>query len=178
MSDPAAGLESEELILRNTYINAMLLPAMVSGGGKGPKKGKPLGVRWADSKSETKQQVATVITDEKTGPELEQVVAHRNISQRSLKPIMKASLPQSEPFVPASMPLSGAKGRLPRTQEEMEEESKGGAQRSPYMPAGVREAFCDAPEDGSRYAFVGPLGGQLKYGAGGMMKVKREATNG
>ena len=94
ISDPTFGLENEELILRNTYINALLLSALGVKQTESKKK-KTVSVKWVDNKPENKQDIATVIVDKQHTPgNVEHVTAHRTIPQRSLKPIIR-SIPQS-----------------------------------------------------------------------------------
>ncbi len=91
ISDPTFDLENEELILRNTYVNAQLLSTLapleptVKDGPKGAR------VQWLDNKPEGKQEIATVISDKESSAT---VIAAKKPAD--LKPIMKAGV-TSEP---------------------------------------------------------------------------------
>ncbi len=97
VSDPAG----EELILRNTYINAMLLPMMDTRSAG--KKHKDAGINWADANP--KQLVATVIVEDKHDME---AAGHRTVPRRMLKPIIKVPSSDSGAYeIPSTMPGSG-----------------------------------------------------------------------
>ena len=68
----------------------MLLSALSSGEASN-KKRKSASVKWADNKPENKEEIATVIVDKLLPPaRIEQIVSHKKISQKSIKPIMKS----------------------------------------------------------------------------------------
>jgi hypothetical protein len=88
ISDPSFGLENEELILRNTYVNAMLL-SLVSVPPKAAKeKREESKVKWIDNKPEQKQELASVIPDPTN---LAAIIAHRTIPKRNIKSIIRPS---------------------------------------------------------------------------------------
>lgn len=89
ISDETYGLENEELILRNTYINAMLLPLVPPATQPSKEKHEETKVKWADNKSEQKVGISSVIPDQQfTG---EAVIVHRTISKQNLKSIFRPS---------------------------------------------------------------------------------------
>lgn len=87
MADPALGTNNEELVLRNTYINALLLPEMQCAV-KGDKK-KEHGVKWVDS-SDSKRPIATAIEDKCTAEAPAKAIDH-------LKTAMKKTEANSSP---------------------------------------------------------------------------------
>lgn len=111
ISDPTFGLENEELILRNTYVNAMLL-SLVSVAPKAVKeKREETKVKWIDNKPEQKQELASVIQDPAN---LAAVIAHRTIPKRNLKSIIRPSqevpidLHEVESAMNQELPMSNA----------------------------------------------------------------------
>lgn len=64
--DQSPGPENEEVTLRNTYINALLLPNLMCGKQAKQKKGR--GIQWAD-KVEQRKELATVIATNPTAKE-------------------------------------------------------------------------------------------------------------
>ena len=94
ISDPTFELENEELILRNTYVNAMLLSSAAAAAElQAPKeRKKPVQVQWADSKPECKETIATVIVEKDFVPDPSGRPAEKTGEPKDLKPIIKHGL--------------------------------------------------------------------------------------
>lgn len=72
------------MVLRNTYINALLLSSFMSPEAE-TKPQKPSAIKWADTaKPEEKKAIATVISDKP----VEAVTVHKEIPKASLKSII------------------------------------------------------------------------------------------
>jgi hypothetical protein len=94
--DPSTNFNNEEMVLRNTYINALLLSGFTAPEAI-PKAQKPSTVKWVDMmKPEEKKTVATVISDKP----IKLINAHKTIPKNMLKPIInKAEFISANPYV-------------------------------------------------------------------------------
>eukprot|EP00826_Nyctotherus_ovalis_P036407 TRINITY_DN3221_c0_g5_i1.p1 TRINITY_DN3221_c0_g5~~TRINITY_DN3221_c0_g5_i1.p1 ORF type:complete len:249 (+),score=48.79 TRINITY_DN3221_c0_g5_i1:552-1298(+) len=106
--DQSAGPENEEVTLRNTYINALLLPNLTCGKQAKQKKGR--GIRWAD-RTEQKKELATVIV---TNPSAKEPIAEKPkpIIQEVVRTVVEVNKEGMEPDMEAmSMVRNKAKQR-------------------------------------------------------------------
>eukprot|EP00826_Nyctotherus_ovalis_P026859 TRINITY_DN2094_c0_g3_i1.p2 TRINITY_DN2094_c0_g3~~TRINITY_DN2094_c0_g3_i1.p2 ORF type:complete len:194 (-),score=54.46 TRINITY_DN2094_c0_g3_i1:533-1114(-) len=72
------------MVLRNTYINALLLSSFMPPEAE-TKPQKPSAIKWADAtRPEEKNAIATVISDKP----IETITVHKAIPKASLKPII------------------------------------------------------------------------------------------
>lgn len=119
--DKTNEFENEELLLRNTYLNAQMGPFADFSAGTGPNK--PAKLKWADSVSREKKQLATVIGDEFDNP----------FPQAAANPIIKKQAEQIESNKIESKPLksiptkktdSNQKVREPTPQRQKPESKK------------------------------------------------------
>ena len=84
------------MVLRNTYINALLLSDFTAPE-TAPKAQKPSAVKWADTiKPEKNKTIATVINDKP----IHQISVHKTIPKNSLKSIInKTEIITTNPYV-------------------------------------------------------------------------------
>lgn len=90
--DQSSEADNEEITLRNTYVNALLLPNFAFRGLA--KRKKNAGVKWPD-RMEEKKEIASFIPDI---PSFKEANEYKTAPVEPLKPIISGDLIQKEPI--------------------------------------------------------------------------------